>query len=120
MPSYATKSVLDYALYFGSPLVIKRQGSCYQKASNSLILQKLLWFTVYLFVLGMYQSLLSLYPFYMPFGNVPTTSQEWYSLKQVVSVNQMGNNLAHAGEIFASRVNFMKIVSNYPVFASGV
>ncbi len=97
VPDYATTSASNYAFYFGSPLVIKRDRNTYRKASNLLISRKLGWFVAYVFILGMYQSFLSLYAFYMPFGNTPTTSEELYSLTRILSANQMGNNLCHAG-----------------------
>ena len=95
-PEHTTRTIADYALYWGSPiyLVYDKKKEEYAKASVGHFLGHLVQFVQYLFVLGAIQSLLQpshLEPFPLPEG------EPWYSWKRLFHPHQEANNFGLAG-----------------------
>jgi hypothetical protein len=107
-PPHTTKSEKDYTLYFASTMVwMRHKDGTFVKASIKDILLHKVQFLGFLFLAGLYQSWLSTYVDWCPFG-APASRREWYGLDRVVSLEQWGNNFCVAGKL-----RWMHVMSKY-------
>ena len=96
-PAYATKSSLDYVLYFGTIVPVTRDKlGAYEKADVYYALSILRNFIVYLCLMGTLQSIVTPSKLFV-FGP-PVSREEWFSVSTLVNPTMWGNSLVIAGK----------------------
>ena len=96
-PDHATKSSLDYALYFGSIVAIaKDKLGEYERANTKYIRSVISNFVMYLFITGTLQSIIT--PSKLSFFGPSVSKEELFSLSSLTNVTMYGNSLLVGGK----------------------
>ena len=96
-PEHATTSLQDFVFYFASVLVFERdpKTNALMSATTGMKLKHLQNFVGLVFLMGAFQSILSLYPDFIVFGK-PIGQDGWYSFDRFMSWELYANSLLHA------------------------